>query len=122
MVDTEIVWSDFGLADRMDDKIVLNKALKRDRELLAWVLKHELSHLGGKFTIDDLKLDFDLLHDLKHRRMVGRLLLFQLLHPSTWTQMLPVRFYGGDLYFDISNLIVWLLCSPFILLFLWWWF
>lgn len=103
----EIVWTDWGLADRIDNDILINKALKKDKELLDFVILHEKGHTSGtNFKKEDLYHDFVILP--KDIFFYLRLFLFQLKNPKTLTQLLPARLYKKELYWDISNLLTWL--------------
>ena len=98
----KIIFTKYGVADRIGDEILINEKLPNSPELYNWILSHELSH-SGSFSKDDFKKDFRK-EDFK---MSWKVLQWQLKNPSGLTQLLPVRRYKKDFYWDIANLTSW---------------
>ena len=103
-----IVWTDWDVANRIGSTIYLNKNLQKPeyRVLLDWIMAHELAHgeHTDKYNWNDFKLDF-----MPENKMLWQLLLFQLKHPKSWSQLLPFKEVDGGIYWDISLLIQWVI-------------
>jgi len=86
----EIVYTELGLANRFSnpDQIEINKHLKKEPELLAQILKHELGHTDKTFSAFDLK------HDLTSGSGINnmKLFMFMLKHPKTFLQFSPMYY------------------------------
>jgi len=95
----KITWIKHGIAYRMpDDSVQVNEAFKMHPNLLNIIGRHEASHQPGAYTLHDF------IHDLTMPDL--RLLIFCILHPSTWTCILPVRRQDGIWYWDATMLIM----------------
>lgn len=92
-----------GVAHRIPGKILINEVLKKNPKLHDYVLQHELKHTEpGKNTLaENIKHDFkpNIKNDIN-------LFLFELEHPSCWSQFIPVLYYKKKLYWDVSLLLV----------------
>ena len=97
-----ITYSEWGLANRYDDEIELNINLKNHPELHNKILKHELGHDAGSFTIKDFK------HDMTDKSInILSLSKFMLKHPKSLSQFLPVyKHKKHGWVYDISLLII----------------
>lgn len=103
-----IIWTDYDVGNRIENKIFLNKNLKKKEysDLYGWILAHELAHSDDKkYSWNDFKLDFN----VNDADMLFKLFLFQLRHPKSLTQLSPVKKYNGEFYWDMSLLIQYIL-------------
>jgi len=80
-----IVEVDFGIANRFDDHIEINRNLKKYPHLLEPILEHEFSHTDKSISIEDFKLDFIQSSNINSFEM----LKFMVKHPKSFTQILP---------------------------------
>jgi hypothetical protein len=102
-----IEYTEYGIADRMEDKILINRVFLKNRVLHEFLLGHERGHNDpGKNLIKDFKHDTN--YNKQNQRMLFKVFLFCLKYPKTWTQLLPVRYHKGDIYFDLMNLVLWI--------------
>jgi len=60
------------------------------------ILRHELRHLEGKPADLEEKFSFEMA-------------FFQLRHPSTWVQQLPIWVLGTRILYDKARLTLWLI-------------
>ena len=94
----------WGLANRFDDSIELNEALKSDRRLHDAILSHELGHK------DDNTFKQDLIHDLTPINTLSQkeLLIFMIKNPRTLTQLLPIYWSPRrkKLIYDLNMVII----------------
>lgn len=112
----KIIYVDYGLAGNYGDVIKINKQLTKDKELLDFVIDHELNHDNSKFSIKDY------LHEFKIKpKIYFKLLKFVILHPSIWYEALPIYYHKEEGFIYNMNLIVtYLLFTIFILFVLKW--
>lgn len=82
----EISYVKWGLANRFDDGIEMNEALKKDRRLHDAILDHELGHKKKNTFKQDLVHDLTPINRLDQRD----LLVFMIKNPRTLTQLLPI--------------------------------
>lgn len=100
----KIEYTKWGLANRFDDCIELNIALKKNSKMHAAILDHELGH-KEKNTFKQ-----DLAHDLRPINEVSQweILLFMIKNPRTFTQILP--FYWSpkrkEFIYDLNMVII----------------
>ena len=97
--------SNWGIANRFEDCIEINRNLKKLPKLYYPILRHELQHTDEIFSISELK------HDLLPTEKVKQwdLLLFMIHNPKSLTQLLP--FYYSKkrgFHLDINMSLVWL--------------
>jgi predicted SprT family Zn-dependent metalloprotease len=84
----------YGLANRFEDYIELNKHLKskKYKVLRKYIINHELTH----------KTSFDLMHEFDiDFKIIPKLIYFVLKNPSTWIDILPV--YRKNKYWIIDS-------------------
>lgn len=101
-----IKYVDHSIANRFNGYIEVNKNLKKYPKLLKPILKHELAHEHGKWTMKDFKLDFI------SSSGVDSLDLFKFMvkYPKAFTQFLPVIYNKKrGLSVDINLLIMYLI-------------
>jgi hypothetical protein len=80
----KVQYGEWGLANNYGEVIELNVGLKDNPELHNKILKHELKHEAGPFTIKDFK------HDMTDRSVnIFSLMFFMFKHPKSLTQLLP---------------------------------
>lgn len=106
MDNADFVWIDWGMAYTDGNKIYLNRALKKDGNVLQKIVEHEYKHINGQELVD-WKERFDL-----------DIFLFQLKHPKTWVQELPVWIREGKVSIDLTRAGLWLLTGAMGLLIL----
>ena len=97
-----IVYSEYGLANRYDNEIELNVNLKNYPELHNKILRHELDHEAGNFTVKDFK------HDLTDKSIsIFSLIKFFWRTPKALTQFIPIyKHYKHGWVYDSSLLII----------------
>jgi len=95
----KLVFSEWTIACRVEDKIYLNPNIPKDQ--LPNILKHEFNH-SGKFTTNDFLSD-----------LFGGDMLFTLIlcfkHPRAFAHFIPVSFFDNDTQIDINHLIIYLI-------------
>lgn len=93
-----VTYSEWGLANRYDNEIELNVGLKEYPELHDKILKHELGHEAGSFTLKDFK------HDLTDTKVnILHLAKFMWKYPKSISQLMPIykhKNYGW--VYDVS--------------------
>ena len=94
----KVEYTSLGLANRYSDKVEINVALKNNKKLRDYVIKHELSHVDK----------FDIGHDFDIRVPFLSLSWFILSHPSTWIDFLPIQFRKGMLIYDFNLILLYL--------------
>lgn len=95
----EIEYTNWGLANYYEDKIKINRGLKKYPKLHNYVLTHEQGHQQG----------LDLMHELPlNMKMVWSLFLFCLIHPRTWIDLSPVWYSEGRIEYDPNKAILYL--------------
>ena len=96
-----------GVANRYEypefEVIEMNWRLAQYPDLWAEIMKHEVGHSPGKFTLHDF------MHDMKSK--TKGLYGFMANHISSWTQLLPLYFdrKKGQVIYDISSSFTWVL-------------
>jgi len=106
----EIVYSDWALANRYDDTIELHKDLKKYKRLHDWLLKHELEHEKEFNLVKDTIHDYG---EIPPASMLVSMVRFMAPRPKTWIQLLPFGIFKGEIYWDVSMIIFWLLLFIF---------
>jgi len=104
--------SDYGIAYRVNNDIIMNRCLLKYPIYCNNVLTHELKHSPG-WKLDDLKLDI----------MDGKLwdnLIFCFKHPKAFTQFIPFCIYKKNFLIDVNQLVIYLIAFVLIYLFLQW--
>ena len=81
----KVEYVDYGIANRFEDSIEINKYLQNYPSLLQPILKHEQSHSDETFTGKDLMLDIACLDKID----TWKLLKFMCKHPKSFMQILP---------------------------------
>lgn len=99
----------WGVANRFDDEIEMNKALMDYPNLFQDILIHELGHTKDNSFIVDLK------HDLTPRINSNEMIKFMLTHPKSLTQLFPIYFTKkrGFVY-DINLSLIYIVALLFI--------
>ena len=112
-----LIYSDWGLANRIGNDIVLNKQLLKPewKQLHDQLLAHESGH--NDHPIHNLNHDVDSVIDSSPPELVTKI-MFMIRHPKSLVQMSPVWFYQGRPYFDLSLILLYL-CVGAIIYFNW---
>lgn len=100
----EVKYIDYGIGNRVGDKIYLHKKLKNNPKLHDAVLRHEREHNSDP-NISDLKLD---LRNEHLDGIRGTFYWFVLSHPSTWVNFSPIMKLNGKWCIDINLSLFWL--------------
>ena len=100
----EINHVNYGIANTFKDRIEINKALLQKPQLYELVLNHELKHANKEIHVD------------AKEKWNNEMMLFILLHPSTWVQFLPIWYMNRTIIYDKSMCIMWGLALNVILL------
>jgi len=98
-----VIYSDWGIASRIGNRIYMNKELVWNTELHDALLKHEEEHTSG-FSVQDI------VHDLKGEHIRGikkQYYKFILQNPKTLVEFLPFWVYDKQLVINPLNLAVW---------------
>ena len=111
----EVIYTKYGIASRVGNKVYLNKALLDYPILCKALLKHEQAHTSG-FEIRDIAMDFKGLHISPVKRQYYK---FLFTHPKSWTQFFPVWIYNKKLVVDPIITFAWILMIIMIKLALW---
>jgi len=101
----KIIESRFCFANRIGDKIVINKNLKKFPELYDNVINHEKSHVTNNLK-EDVKIDMRHLRKMSLNQLRLRL-IFSIIYPLSILQISPVWFYNKKMYFDITLILTW---------------
>lgn len=104
----KIEYVNYGIANRFNNRIEVNKALKKYPELLKTIIKHERNHSNGKYTLADYTSEFKMPH--------LKIMAFLLSHPSSWIQLSPVYPSKNMLHIDVGILISWIITILLMLL------
>jgi len=110
----KIEYSDWGLANRIGNTIILNKNLKNNPWLHQILLEHEEGH--GDTLGFDIKYDFKSLTQTTLKELTMRI-AFMIKHPKSLIQISPIWIYKGRPYLDASLIIMYLLAAGIIYLF-----
>ena len=81
----KVEYGNWGLANRFDDCIELNEALKKYPSLHGAILQHELGHEESNTLRQDLVHDLTPINKLSQKE----LFVFMLKNPRTLTQFIP---------------------------------
>ncbi len=103
----EVNYVNYGVANRYEDRIEVNRNLMDYPHLLSQIIKHEEQHTSKLFSMYDLKHDLTCDSQLDQRQLID----FILKHPSSWTQFLPITIgfnRGFKIYYDINKGLVYL--------------
>jgi hypothetical protein len=107
-----IVEVDYALANRFNDRIEINRYLKKYPELYHQILQHEMEHTDSTFSKKDLLLDLT-----GTKINYWTLLKFMVGHPRSFYQLSPViiskRGDVSKIVYDINQIIIYfiLLCA-----------
>ncbi len=96
----EIEITNYGIACRVGNKILVNKHLFKNRPLANAIIKHEMGH-SKDFSIKDL------IHDLGIKNLDGLrtdYYRFIITHPSSWTEFLPLWRHKDKLFINANLL------------------
>lgn len=96
----------WGIANRFGDVIELNHHLKKPKYKLLrnWIIKHEISHDEGPVTFNDIRLDVvDTF--FRPKIIIKEMFWFNIKHPTTWVQSSPIWIRNGQILFDWSNIL-----------------
>ncbi len=101
-----IFYSEWGMANRIGNSIILNKNLKKYPWLHDRILRHELKHNDDPAY--NVKHD---LESMKETRLIEWIIKtkFMLKYPKSLVQMSPVWFYKGRPYIDLTLVLVYLI-------------
>ena len=95
----KVLYSNNGLAGYYGDYIEINRALKYNKLLRDYVVKHEMGH-SSQF---DLPYEFaDGLKLLTKPKIIYNLLKFYISNPSTWVDLFPIQYRNKALIYDIN--------------------
>jgi len=97
----ELRYTKWGLANRFNKYILVNKDLLEFPDLYSEVLKHELAHTDKLFSASDLK------QDIKVDHFAWKIFWFSITHPRALVQLLPIWWYEGEFVFDLNMLFMW---------------
>lgn len=96
----KVIYTEWGLANWYDDRIELNKNLKKYPYLHSKILVHENKH----------KSNFDLLHEINFDPVyLSHLVLFCIKHPKTWIDFSPIWFKENTLIYDKNKITLYLI-------------
>jgi hypothetical protein len=109
----QITYVSSGLGNNFGDEIELNENLKNYPELHNIILNHELKHTDKAFSLKDLALD---LGESKINRL--DLFKFMILHPKSFTQLLPIYWSKKHGFVIDLNLILIYIISMFLFIFI----
>ena len=100
----EVVYTDWGIANRFEDSIEMNRNLKKYPKLHRKILAHELKHTDTFFSVQDLKNDLSS-NDLNHLDMIK----FMIRHPKSFSQLLPIYYTKKHgIVYDVNLSLMWL--------------
>lgn len=102
----KVTYVNTGLANYYGDHVEINRALKSNKILRDFIIKHEMGHKRG----------FDLSHEINDgvrlmlRPKLGLMLLkFYITHPSTWIDALPIQYKNREIVYDLNLSILYLM-------------
>jgi hypothetical protein len=107
----ELEYVDWGIANRVGKKLLLNKNLLLYEDYCKEVMAHEVQH-SGKLTKSDFMLDLldgDFIKNLK----------FAIKHPKAFLQFIPISVYKGQILVDINQILIYLIMWLLIGVYLW---
>lgn len=126
----KIIKTDWGLASNYGDTIELNRKLDSYPLLKDKILKHELSHSPGAYSLRDYKIDYK-----SEKPYFYESIMFAIKNPETLIGFFPIMYsyffkmftfnFGALFIFAVWGLIYALLCTlifkvSFLLAFLMW--
>ena len=99
----EIIYTDWGLANRFNDHIEMNINLKKYPKLHRKILMHELRHTDKVFSWEDLKNDLS-----SSGIKTWDIIKFMIQNPKSFTQIIPFYYTPkkGFVY-DINLSLMW---------------
>lgn len=100
MTELQVIEIDHSIANNFGTYIEINKDLKQYPKLYNAILIHEKKHLGGGFTLHDLKLDLNERIDNKE------MLKFIVTHPRSLFQFVPFYYSRKKGFVYDANLII----------------
>jgi hypothetical protein len=98
----KVVYCSKGLANYYPEQniVEINKALKKNKLLRDYIVKHELGH----------KKEFDLQHEFKiNWKIIPSLFWFFITTPSCYIDLLPIQKKGKNIVYDLNLLILYAL-------------
>jgi len=96
-----------GIANFFGNYVEINIALKGNKKLRDYIIKHELGHSEK----------FDLLHEFKiDWKIIPSLIWFILKHPSTWRDFSPIQFRDKKIIYDLNLSILYAILISLIIL------
>lgn len=98
----KIEYIDYGIGNRVDNTIYLNKKLQHYPKLHDAILNHEKKHTSG-WNLSDLWLDIN----NPTKGIKKEYYLFILKHPKSWVNFLPVMFIKGKICIDMTLAFAW---------------
>lgn len=108
---------EWGIANRFNDCIELNRNLLKYPDLHAAILRHEVEHTNKTFSWHDLR------HDLLPTKKVSQVQLFKFMikHPKAVSQFLPIYWSPSrkQLIFDLNLAVTYAISFGVIALGLW---
>ena len=96
----KVIYCNWGLANVYFDRIEVNKALKYNKKLRDYIIKHELNH----------KTSFDLSHEFNiDWKMMPSLIWFVITNKSTWVDFSPIQIKNKKIIYDSNLLLLYLI-------------
>ena len=104
----KIKYVNYGIANVFDTHIEIHKNLKKPeyKQLLKHIIEHENNHDKGRYTLNDLKLDY---FTKAPQTIMKQYLHFIFTTPSSWIHFSPVYPTPHGVYTDASKMIWWVL-------------
>ena len=99
--DMEMDYSDWGIASRFGNTIVMNKNLARYKQFCLDVFNHELRH-KNKLSKEDLAMDV-------FEGSILTNLSFCFRHPKGFTQFIPFGKYNNKPFIDLNLILIYLI-------------
>ncbi len=112
----KIEYTNYGIACRIGNTIIVNRALRERPELFEAIIRHEVEHTH-RLALKDLILDLRIKQLGPFRKEYWK---FVLTHPSSWTEFLPIGFYKGKILINPIILGFYGLVSLIVGLIGWW--
>lgn len=98
-----VKYSNRGLANYYGDHIKINQNLKSNKKLRDYIIKHELGHSTSFDLHYEISDGFKL---IKNPKIALSLLSFYFLHPSTWTDLIPIQINKEGITYDFNQIIL----------------
>lgn len=118
MVEVSVTYSDWGLANRIGNVIILNRNLKNYPNLHKTILDHELKHDPSKFVFN-LDHDWNSLFEDGLVNLIAKT-IFMFKHPKSLVQLSPIWIYKNRIYFDLTMDIIYMIIALMFYLRFWW--